>query len=347
MKKIGLIAGLTIILVGALLFAMKGNDPKVTLPSRVIPNVVCAEGKVEVMPGFEVEVGSELEGRIIEFPVEEGENIKKGDLIVRIDDKELLARLKEQSSELSLAKARLKEAESGARPEEIKKAEAVLCAATVAMDYAQLELGRYRNLYKDNAIAKATLDEKEEAFNIAREKVKEAEEGKRVLEKGAKEETLEFHREAVKKAEATVDYYKTLLEKTLIYSPISGRVIQKYLQRGEMVNKEASLVAIADLSKIWINAEADETDAGKIKLRESVEIRSDAYPEKVFEGWVERVSDYIGGRKVRPNDPTKNLDIKVIQVKIGLKEKGLFKPGQSVDVRIKVNEHQQNTNKHK
>jgi len=335
MKKMGLIAGLIIILVGALLFAKRGNDPKVTL-LKVIPEYVFAEGKVEVMPGFEVEVGSELEGRLIEFPKDEGSSIKKGDLIAKIDDKELLARLKEQEAELSLAKARLKEAESGARAEEIRRAEAVLSAVSVQLDYAKLELERYSELYKGNAIGKAALDEKEKAFNIAREKVKEAEEEKKLLERGAKEETLEFHREAVKRVEATVDYYKTLLEKAFISSPISGKVIHKYLQRGEMVSKGVSLVAIADLSKIWINAEADETDVGKIKVSTPVEIRSDAYPERVFEGWVERVSDTIGGRKIRPNDSAKNLDMKVIQVKIGLKEKGLFKPGQSVDVRIKA-----------
>ncbi|MFH0774891.1 MAG: biotin/lipoyl-binding protein, partial [bacterium] len=242
MKKVGLIAGLIVILVGVLVFAKRGNDPKVTLPLKVIPEYVSAEGKVEVMPGFEVEVGSELEGRIIEFPKDEGSNIKKGDLIAKIDDKELLARLKEQEAELSLAKARLKEAGSGARAEEIRKAEAVLSAASIAMDYAKLEFERHENLYKNNVIGKALLDEKEKAFNLETARVKEAEEEKRLLERGAKEETIELYREAVKRAEASLDYYKTLLEKTLIYSPISGKVIHKYLQRGEMVSKEVSLV---------------------------------------------------------------------------------------------------------
>ncbi|MFH0774894.1 MAG: biotin/lipoyl-binding protein [bacterium] len=139
MKKIVLVVGVIIALVSALLFAKRGNDPKVTLPLKAIPEYVSAEGKVEVMPGFEVEVGSELEGRLSEFPKDEGSNIKKGDLIAKIDDKELLARLKEAGSELSLAKARLKEAGSGARAEEIRKAEAVLSAASIAMDYAKID----------------------------------------------------------------------------------------------------------------------------------------------------------------------------------------------------------------
>ncbi|MFH1561892.1 MAG: efflux RND transporter periplasmic adaptor subunit [Nitrospirota bacterium] len=338
MKKIGLIVGLVILLVGVILFTRRESNPKIEVSPKIIPEYVSAEGKVEVMPGFEVEVGSELEGRISEFPVEEGGDIKKGDLIARIDDREFIARLKEAEAEVSLSKARLKEVESGARAEEIRRAEAVLESASVTMDYARLEVERYRELYKNNTIGKSVLDEKEEAFNIGKARVKEAEEEKRLLERGAKEETIAFHREAVKKAEATLEYVKTLLEKTSISSPISGKVIRKYLQNGEMVNKDISLVAIADINKIWINAEADETDLGRIKLRTPVEISSDAYPERVFEGWVERVSDYIGTRGIRPNDPAKNLDMKVIQVKIGLKEKGLFKPGQSVDVRIKIEE---------
>lgn len=335
MKKTSLIIGLVIFLVmGALLFAKRENDPKVEVSPKIIPEYVSAEGKVEVMPGFEVEVGSELEGRIAEFSVEEGDEIKKGDLIARIDDREIRARVKEAKVELSLSKARLKEVESGARVEEIRRADAILESASVTMDYARLEVERFRELYKNNAIGKTVLDEKEKAFNIARARVKEAGEEKRLLERGAKEETIEFHREAVQKAEATLEYVKTLLEKTSISSPISGKVIRKYLQNGEMVNKDVSLAAIADINKLWINAEVDETDLGRIKLKAPVEIRSDAYPGKIFEGWVEKVSDYIGGRKVRPNAPAKNLDIKVVQVKIGLKEKGLFKSGQSVDVKI-------------
>jgi len=63
-------------------------------------------------------------------------------------------------------------------------------------------------------------------------------------------------------------------------------------------------------------------------------VTSDAYPGTTFKGEIQEISDYVGPRKVKPNNPAKNLDMKVIQVKILLKEKTPFKLGMTVDVRI-------------
>lgn len=297
---------------------------------------VAAEGKVEVMPGFEVEVGSELDGKIAEFFVKEGDSIKKGALIARIENKDIQAKLKEANAELSVAKSRLKEIASGAREEEIKKAGAALEAAIADREMAEKEFNRYEQLFKKGFVPKSMLDEKERILKVAGARVKEADEEKRLLEKGPKQETLKLNEDAVKRSEAAVEYFERLLEKTIITAPISGKVIRKYLHKGEMISKEmnTSLVAIADIENVWINAEADETDTAKINIGDPVEVKSDAYPGTVFKGKVAEISDYIGGRKIRPNNQGKNTDMKVIQVKIKLKEKISFKPGMTVDVRI-------------
>lgn len=297
---------------------------------------VAAEGKVEVMPGFEVEVGSELDGKIAEFFVKEGDGVKKGALIARLENKDIQAKLKEAKAELSVSKSRLKEVASGAREEEIKKAKAALEAAIADRETAEKEFKRYEQLFKDGFVPKSVLDEKERILKVAEAGVKEADEEKKLLEKGPKQETLKLNEDTVKRAEATVEYFEKVLEKTAITAPISGKVIRRYLHRGEMISKEmnTSLVAIADIENVWINAEADETDAAKINIGDPVEVKSDAYPGTVFKGKVAEISDYIGARKTRPNNPAKNTDMKIIQVKVKLKEKNSFKPGMTVDVRI-------------
>ena len=166
-------------------------------------------------------------------------------------------------------------------------------------------------------------------------KAREAEEGKKLLEKGPKEETIKLFEDSVKRTEASVEYYENTLEKTYIKSPISGKVIHKYLEEGEMVIEEVPLVAIADVEKIRISAEVDETDVAKIKIGDPVEIKSDAYSGRVFSGEIVDIADYVGKREIRPNNPARNLDMKVIQVKVGLSEKTPLKIGMTVDVRIK------------
>ncbi|TAL23103.1 MAG: HlyD family secretion protein [Nitrospirae bacterium] len=297
---------------------------------------VAAEGKMEVMPGFEVEVGSELDGKIAEFFVKEGYSVKKGALIARLENKDIQAKLNEAKAELSVSKSKLKEVASGAREEEIKKAKAALEAAIADKEMAEKEFKRYEELFKEGFVPKSALDEKERILKVAAAGVKEADEEKKLLEKGPKQETLKLNEDTVKRAEATVEYFEKLLEKTAITAPISGKIIRRYLHKGEMISKEmnTSLVAIADLDNTWINAEVDETDAAKINIGYPVEVKSDAYPGSVFEGEVAEISDYIGARKIRPNNLAKNTDMKIIQVKIKLKGENSFKPGMTVDVRI-------------
>ncbi len=299
---------------------------------------VAAEGKVEIMDNYKAEVGSELDGRIAEFPVEEGDDINKGDLIAKLDNRDLLARLIEAEAELKVAKSKLREVASGARDEEIKKANAVLESALADMEFAEESLQRYKLLYKEGFTTQEIIDKKEKTLKVAVSKVKEAQEEKILLERGPKEETIKYLEDTVKRASASAEYYREVLNKTVITAPISGKVIRKYLQKGEIISKEMNLpvVAIANLKKIWINAEIDETDIGRFRIGDQVEIRSDAYPDKTFKGEVCRISDYVGARGFKPGNTSKNLDMKVIQVKILLNDKDndYFKPGMTVDIRI-------------
>lgn len=338
-KIIALILILFVLAVFSMLL-FKNNTEKDK--AEVIENrYVAAEGKVEVMDNYKAEVGSELDGRIAEFPVEEGDDIKKGDLIARLDNRDLQARLVEAEAELNVAISKLKEVASGARDEEIKKANAVLESTLADMEFAKESLQRYKLLYKEGFTTQEIIDEKEKTLKVAVSKVKEAQEEKILLEKGPKKETIKYLEDTVKRAGASAKYYREVLNKTVITAPISGKVIRKYLQKGEIISREMNIpvVAIADLKKIWINAEVDETDIGRFRIGDQVEIKSDAYPDKAFNGEVYRISDYVGARGFKPGNTSKNLDMKVIQVKILLKDNDYFKPGMTVDVRISPEKH--------
>ncbi|HBH60644.1 MAG TPA: hypothetical protein DDX85_02650 [Nitrospiraceae bacterium] len=338
MRKIIIIAGLILLLIAGyvLLSKERDNQLKTGTPQIAARRHVAAEGRVEAMEGFEVEVGSEIDGKIAEFFVEEGDLVEKGNLIARMESRDIEAKLKEAAAELEVARSRLKEVASGAREEEIKKATAALAAAAADMEFAKMSLQRNKELFSEGLITREVLDEKEMTLTVAEARVKEAEEEERLLKKGPKQETLKLNEDAVKSAAANVEYVKKVLEKTVITAPISGKVIRKYLQAGEMLSKEMliSLVAIADVEKIWINAEVDETDIGRINIGDPVEVKSDAYPGQVFNAEVREISDYVGTRKVKPNNPAKNMDMKVVQVKIAIKDKTPFRLGMTVDVRI-------------
>jgi len=334
MKRKSIFIVALVVMAGMGYLFLSGPDAKKDAVETPLERYAAAEGKVEVLPGFEVEIGSELEGRIGSFPVREGDVVGKGDLIAMMANSDLIAKLRESEAELSVAGSRLKEVASGARVEEIREAAAALESTQAAMQFEMASRDRHRELFNKGYVPRELLEEKEKNFKVAISAVKKAEETKTLLEKGPKPETLRLYEEEVGRAGAAVQYYRKLLEKTYITSPIAGKVIRKYFQEGESVTKDKPLAAVADTARLRINAEVDETDIGMVHIGDAAEIRSDAFAGKVFRGRVEEISDYAGIRKVKPNDQAKNLDMKVVQVKIRLEDKTFLKSGMTVDVKV-------------
>lgn len=287
MKKKFLVAafvGVVVVFV-AVLFLKKNEVNNETPPATEVKRLkryVAAEGKVETLPGLDVEVGSEIGGVIGSFSVREGDMVAKGALIAELRGGDIAARLNE--------------------------AESALKRAVSELELAQTRLGRLSALYNGGFISQSELDDAERTFNVTKARLGEAEAG--------------------------ADYYKRLLEKTKIRSPIAGKVIHKYLEEGESVGTDTPLVAVADLSSVRINAEVDETDIGRVHVGGTAEVTSDAYPGEVFSGRVVEISDYVGVRSVKPNNPAKNVDMKVVEVRVGLEGRTPLKLGMTVDVKI-------------
>jgi HlyD family secretion protein len=331
-----LAAGVLVLVTGSLWMVSTRTEP-VSSPHAATERAVAAEGTVEAMRGQEAEVGSQLTGRIARFLVNEGDWVTRGQVIAILDNADTRARLEEARGELAAAQAKLREVASGSREEEIRRAAASLGVQQAELKLAKTELDRHRRLRDEGIVSASALSEKERAHDVAAARVAEAEEHRRLLERGARHETVELHQRLVDKARATVELYETLLDKSSVRTPIAGKVIHKNLQEGEVVYAEAPvpLVVVADVERTWINAEVDETDIGRISVGYRVDVTSDAYPGKTFRGRVSEIADYVGARKIRPNEAAKNLDMKVVQVKVTLDERSPFRLGMGVDVRIR------------
>lgn len=329
------IAAATIFIALAMyLFLRNDSDSTPLSPAPVAQHIISAEGKLEARPGAEMQVGTAMTARIERFLVNEGEHVEKGQVIAVLDSKELAARLRQAEAELAVAKAKYVEVAAGPRDEEIKQAQAVLQRAQSEQRLAENELQRSGQLHQDKFVSQATLDNAEIAYKVATARVTEAEQQLRLLRSGARRETLTLHEAQVSQAEANVHYVRSLLNKASVASPISGILIERYLNVGEVAMPEKPLVVIADTNQLRINAEVDETDAGRLKLGDPVEITAYAYPGKVYKGRVEEIADYVGKREIKPNNPAANLGLKIIQVKIVLLETTPLKLGMTVDVRI-------------
>jgi HlyD family secretion protein len=334
MKKF-LPALLLLFAVGAVaIFQFEKRAPAPAAPA-VSVGYVAAEGKVEAMPGYDINLGTgELNGKVARILVREGDKVSPGQLVAVLDNADLRAQAQAAERQLVVAQSRLKELLAGARREEIMQAAAALAGADAGRQEAEHLYQRYKDLRAQGMVSPAALDERERALKEARAKVEEAAQQHHLLLAGPRPETVKLSRDQVTLAQAELEHSRQLLDKTLLRSPIAGTVIKRYLDEGEGVTPEIPILAIADLGRVWINAEVDETDVGRIAVGDPVAISSDAYPRTLFKGSIRQIADYAGERRVKPNDPAVNLGLKVVQVKIGLEQAAPFRLGMTVDVKI-------------
>jgi HlyD family secretion protein len=131
---------------------------------------------------------------------------------------------------------------------------------------------------------------------------------------------------------ATVRRLEAVLDKTRIYAPISGVVLSRLVQPGESVKEGAALITLANLGRTRIEAEVDEFDVGRVAIGSEVTIRAEGYDGQQWRGRVEEIPDSVVGRRLKPQDPTKPIDTRVLLVKVAFAQPTPLKLGQRVQI---------------
>jgi RND family efflux transporter MFP subunit len=145
---------------------------------------------------------------------------------------------------------------------------------------------------------------------------------------------LDTARARVETAKATVTRGEAQLAKTRILAPIAGTVIARKVDAGQMVEAGDQAFALADLSRLRVEGEAHEADAGAIALGADVTITADGFPGQAWRGRVEEIPDSVTLRRLKPQDPSRPTDARVLAVKVAFAEPVPLKLGTTVDLRI-------------
>jgi HlyD family secretion protein len=133
---------------------------------------------------------------------------------------------------------------------------------------------------------------------------------------------------------AEVNRLAAVLAKTEIVASIDGVVITRFVHPGETIASGASIVTVADLKRTRVEAEIDEFDSGRISLGAPVAVTAEGFDGIVWRGKVEEIPDSVTSRRLKPQDPSKPIDTRVLVVKVALTEATPLKLGQRVDVRL-------------
>jgi len=257
--------------------------------------VVAVSATGEVEPEYKVEVKSKASGEILEFPFEPGDAVTKGQPLIHLDQKTEKRNVAQAEAELARANA------------EIKSAKADLLEK-------DLILKRTRSLFDKKLVSDQELDAAVARDASASAAIAQAEASGR-------------------KAELLVEDARERLHDTVIVSPIDGIIVEKTVERGQIITSGVTsvtggnrLLVVADLRRIYVAALVDETDVGHVASGQKASVTVDTYPSKVFEGVV---------RRIYPTGETKdNITVFRTKVEVLDPQKSMLRPGMTANVDI-------------
>ena len=306
-------------------------------PHTPLLDAIAAGGLVEPA-GEERVIIPQLSGRLAKVNISEGDAVQAGQLIAEIENSEYRAALAAATAEVQRREAELARLRAGARSEELTAARAARDEAAAVEQQAVAERDRREGLLKNKLIAVEIAQQARAQATAATARRARTEADLALLRAGARPQELDAAVAAVAGAVAERDRTRALLEKTLIYAPVSGHVLKRDLNEGETVValSPLPLARIGDLSRRYVRADIDELDIGRIRVGQPATISSDAFAQQQFAGKVVRVSQRMGRRNSISGDPAEKQDAKILEALIELEGQPPLPIGLRVDVRIQV-----------
>lgn len=205
---------------------------------------------------------------------------------------------------------------------------------------------------KGDVIAVIRADDTRAALSVARARVGEADADIRLFEAevarakhlwqedvGSKQawdkagRDLDSARARRQSAAAEVRRLEALVGKTVVTAPIDGVVIARHVHAGETIDTGEPIITIANLDRTRVEAEIDEFDTARIRLGAPVEVMAEGFG-RTWRGTIEEIPDTVVNRRIKPQDPSKPIDTRVLLVKVAFSEPTPLKLGQRVEVRI-------------
>ena len=306
-------------------------------------NTIQVSGHVEAT---EVQVAADVGGRLLELRVGEGDRVAAGDVVAQLDTRDVQLQMDRARADRAAASAQMRLLERGARPQEIRQAEAQVNAAAAEADAvateiraAEVDLGRFDTLLKANAgsekqrdDARARVEVLRERERSARERVRAAREVVSRLQDGATSEEVDAARARVAGADAQL----AVLEKTRgdasVLSPVAGIVTLTMADVGEMVGPRMPILIVTDLDHAWANLFVPEPFIPRVTLGQAATVLTDAgdrLPGKVT--FVSPQAEFTP-RNVQTADERSRL---VYRIKVAVdNQAGTLKSGMPVDAEL-------------
>lgn len=283
MKKLLIVIVLIIVLV-AIGFSLRNelNNEK--------HSTLTLYGNVDIR---QVSLAFEGSGRLSSVTVEEGEQIKAGQILARLDTTALEWQKKEIEARLDGQNETLRKLRNGARPQEIAQAKSRVAASQAEEKRAEQDWQRLTRLAKNThgqAVSAQDLDLAKSTWQVAKAKVAEAQEGLRLMQEGSREEDVAAAQAQVRALEAQQALLKHQIEEGTLKAPVDAVIRSRLLERGDMATPQKPVFALALTTPKWIRVYVNEKDLGRIKPGMNAQVYTDTNPQDEILGSIGYIS---------------------------------------------------------
>jgi HlyD family secretion protein len=241
------------------------------------PGPLLVQGEVDAT---RLDIAARVDGRVQDIPVERGQNVAKGAVLVRIDNPETIAKHAQMVAAKAVADAQLANVLVGTRAEVIAAKKAALERAQAAQVLAQKTFDRTQILTGQGNAPQARLDQATDNLHEAERGVDEAKSGYDQAVNGYTKEERQIAKTNVVKANADIEAVQSIVDQMTIYAPVASQVYQRNVEPGEYVSPGVPLVTLIDLSDVWIHFDLREDLVRSLKVGDRFEVRIPALDDR-------------------------------------------------------------------
>lgn len=298
---------------------------------RPEPEVLMGEAEAS-----EYRVSGKVPGRVEEFYVHEGDQVKAGDTLVFINSPEVSAKLEQAQAARSAASAQAGKAKKGARQQQITAAYQMWQKAQVGVDIAKKSLDRVQSLYDKKVVSAQKRDEVEAQYKAAVATANAAKSQYDMALEGAQQEDKEAALALVAQANGAIAEVQSYMGERYLTAPCDGEVVEIYPKRTELIGTGSPVMSIVDMSDMWFTFSVREDLLGNLKVGKVVEVTIPALGDGTYQArvtYLRAMASYATWRATKNNGQydMKSFDVRMVPVE----EIPSLRPGMTAIIKSK------------
>ena len=255
-----------------------------------------------IVAHHKIEANSKVTGRVAWIGVEKGDNVKEGQVLVRLEDQEFRAQYEQAAGAAESARAQLLQLQNGSRPEEIQQTEHNLSEARATAANDKITLDRTRNLVEQGVLSRQALDDATAKYEASQQRVHSLEQSHQLSKIGPRAEEIARAKGALMQAEGQAAYAKSQLDATVIRAPISGTILNRGVEKGELLTGQFASAArpvfsLADLKDLQVELDIAQDDFARLGRKQKAVVTIDAFPDRKYDGVIAEISPEANRQK--------------------------------------------------